>query len=133
MKKLILVFAFIFILTGCANDEEVIMISERFFSNQMQEIFFNHQQYLGSTIQYEGMFRTMVTRYGDEFFMVYRYMFGCCGEEIMGLEVDMNGFMPFADNAWVEVRGVLDMDEGFLVLRTIFIEEMAERGAELVS
>jgi len=135
MKKLILAFAFVFILAGCAgaDDGDVIMIGERFFANQMQEIFLNHQQYLGSTLQFEGMFRTMTTRYGDEFFMVYRYAIGCCGEEIMGLEIDMSEFTPFVDNAWVEVNGVLDIDQGFLVLRTISIVEMDERGAELVS
>ena len=137
MKKFILVLAFILILPGCAGanseDEGIVMIGERFFVNQMMEIFLNHQQYLGSVIQYEGMFRSVATQNGDEFFIVYRLMSSCCGDEVMGLEVDMDGFTPFPDNAWVEVRGTLDLDEGFLVLRTISITEMAERGAELVS
>ena len=135
MKKIFLMLFLVLFFAGCAtgaDGDDVVLITERFFSNQMQEIFLNHQQYLGSSVQYEGMFRTIVTRDGDEFFMVYRYSIGCCGEEIMGLEVDMNGLAIFPDNAWVEVRGVLDMDDGFLVLRPTWINEMNERGLELV-
>ena len=141
MKKLLLIGVLLLALAGCGGgnnaygydgDSGVLFISERFFVNQMQEIFLNHTLYLGDTIQYEGMFRTMTMINGEEFFMVYRYFMGCCGEEVVGLEVDMSGFEPFDDHAWVEVRGVLDMDDDFLVVRVTTIRELAERGAEVV-
>jgi len=111
----------------------VIVIGERFFVNQMFEIFLNHQQYIDRVVQYEGLFRTIEWN-GLDFYIVYRYMLGCCGEEErIGFEVVMDGFEPFADDAWVEVVGVLDTDDGFLVLRVISITEMDERGLTFVS
>jgi putative membrane protein len=137
MKKIILtgimILAATFILTGCTseNDGDAVVISERFFVNEMLEVVLNHQQYLGRTLQFEGMFRTMPWHDTDRF-IVMRYHFGCCGEEPIGLEVVMNGVAPFEQDAWVEVTGTLDIDNGFLVLRVTSIVELEERGLEVV-
>jgi len=138
MKKTIfaLVLLLVLGLTGCAgssDNDDIIEIGERFFVNQMTEIFLNHSQYMGRTIRYEGMFRT--ARWGDmEFSVVYRNVPGCCSpEEVMGFEVVMDGFELFEDNAWVEVTGVLDFDGSYIIIRVTEIVELEERGAEWVS
>ena len=136
MKRVILIIIVLaaLVLAGCADNEDrdTLVIGERFFVNQVFEIFFNHQQYIGRTIQYEGMFRAIPL---DErhFFVVYRHMLGCCGEEdIIGFEVILGDIAPFPDNTWVEVTGTLEMYGGFLVVRAASIVEMDERGAEFV-
>ena len=135
MKKIILmlitIIAAVFVLGGCSDSDDTVVISERFFLHEMQEIFFNHQQYLGRTIQFEGMFRTIPWG-DDDRFIVMRYHWGCCGEEPVGLEIDLNNFAPLAQNAWVEVTGTLDIDDVFLILRVTSIVELEERGLEVV-
>ncbi|MCL2226945.1 MAG: hypothetical protein FWB97_04885 [Oscillospiraceae bacterium] len=114
------------------NLEDAIVIGERFFINQMFEIFLNHQLYLGRTIQYEGIFQAIEWD-GVIFHIVFRYTAGCCGNDgRVGFELIMDGFEPFQDDTWVEVTGILEYDNGFLVLRPISIIEMDERGAEVV-
>jgi len=139
MKKIIFALILILILglTGCGSSpdddgEDIIEIGERFFVNQVMEILLNHQQYLGRTIRYEGMFRTV--SWGDmEFSLVYRNSLGCCSpEEVVGFEVIMDGFELFEDNTWVEVTGVLEFDGMYVVIRVTDIVELEERGAELV-
>ena len=148
MKRLIVlivVAASVFIFVGCTNTGTDALddagngiridvdIGERFFVNQMFEIFLNYRQYLGNTIRYEGMFHTIQWG-GDEFHVVFRYMLGCCGEEeILGFEVMLNDTDPFPDDTWVEVIGELDQDDGFLIVRVISITEMDQRGEAFVS
>ena len=112
----------------------IVTIGERLFINQMFEVFLNHQQYLGSIIQYEGIFRE-ISWGGDQYiFIVYRNMLGCCGEEEkIGFEVLMEDFEPFSDDTWVDVAGVLEIYNGFLALRVVSITELNERGLEFVS
>jgi len=134
MKKMILILALVIGLAGCVgSSDDVIYISERFFVNEITEIFLNQQQYLGRTVRYEGMFRTSSWA-GEDFSFVYRNVPGCCSpEEVLGFEVLMDGFEIFDDNTWVEVIGVLEHDDGFLVLRVLEIVELQERGAEFVT
>ena len=113
--------------------EDIITIGERFFVNQMMEIFMNYNQYLGRTLQFEGIFQTYSWNDND-FHLVIRYMLGCCSpEEMIGFEILMDeNFGVFEDDAWVEVTGVLDLDDDFLVIRVTNIVELEERGMELV-
>ena len=166
MKKIITVLSLAFILSGCgitesvsnANSEnapagnsalaesshtaisnDTLVIEERFFVFWMWDIVFNSDNYLGRTIQYEGMFRTL---HWDDGYLhqVFRYTEGCCGPDgIIGLEVRLDSIdiEPFPDGAWVEVAGILEeFVEGgrtFVRLEVISIIEMDERGAEFVT
>jgi len=137
MKKIVLtvfmILAAVFVFGGCGegSGDDTVVISERFFVHEMQEVVFNHQQYLGRTIQFEGMFR-IIPMGGIDRFLVMRYMVGCCGEEPVGLEVVMENIPAFDYNAWVEVTGILEMNNGFLVLQLTNIVELDERGLEVV-
>ncbi|MCL2376533.1 MAG: hypothetical protein FWC76_03955 [Defluviitaleaceae bacterium] len=142
MKKTMAIFAlaFVLILSGCGqgagntDDDGVIIIGERFFVNQVIEIVLNSNQYLGRTIQYEGLFRSVSnSQTGNEHFFVMRYTMGCCGIEMVGLEVLMEGATSLEDDAWVEVIGILEMNDGIPMLRVISITEMDEVGSILVS
>jgi len=116
-----------------SSGQGVIVIGERFFVNQFMEIMLNQQLYMGRNLQFEGMFFT--TNFdGRDFHLVYRYTIGCCGEEPIGLVVDLGDFEPFADDAWVEVFGSLDFDynAGLLTLRVLSIRELDERGSPVV-
>jgi len=122
-----------FVLPDASEISNVIEVGERFFVNQILEIFLNHRQYLGRFVQYEGMFHT-VPWDGYDFYIVYRYTFHCCGElDRVGFEVILDDVDPLPDDTWVEVLGMVDTVDGFLVLRVISITEMDQRGAEFVS
>ena len=137
----ILALMTVFVFTGCAgsdnggyngsDDSRIVVISERFFVLELMEVLLNHQQYMGRTIQLEGMFRT-IDGNGVDRFAVMRYTQDCCSEKPIGLEVIMEGFSPFADDAWVEVTGTLAVYNDFLVLKVTSITELARRGAEVV-
>jgi len=137
MKKIAGVFVLAFIFAGCADDSDILVIGDRFFVTQIQDIFMNRQDYLGRTIRYEGVFRTINWfETGNDYHVVVRYTFTCCSFEPIGLEVLLPaGMEPFPDNAWVEVIGVLEEhgEHGrFLRLRASSLIEMAERGLEIV-
>jgi len=110
MKKFVILFLIIVLLfTACANSEDVLVIGERFFVTEIMEIYLNSDDYLGRTIQYEGLFRTAYWEtQGIYFHYVSRRTYGCCGDDgIVGFEVYLDGAEPFSDNACVEVFGVL--------------------------
>jgi len=131
------------LLSGCAtasiNSDGVIEIGERFFINQINDITMNHRQFLGRTIQYEGIFRTVDGEGASpDSHFVYRYVPGCCGPEgISGFMVDIGDAEPLETNAWVEVVGVLEEFEDpqgqtRIRLGLASLTELEERGAEFV-
>jgi len=137
MKKTVGAFALALILMACTSDEEnddTLVIGDRFFVTQIMDIFMNPRIYMGKTIRYEGMFRTLIWFTGDDNFAVIRYTIGCCGEEPIGLRVLLPcGMEPFAEDAWVEVIGILERSNGSPVVRVTSIVETAERGSRFVA
>ena len=135
MKKvmIVLVAAMLLLLVGCDNDG-IYVIRERHFVNQIDNIFMNHNRYLGRTIQFEGMFGSYVNpETGAPGHYTYRYTYGCCGDDgLLGFGLVLGEINPVADNSWVEVTGVLEEDGQFLVLNVISLIELEERGAEFV-
>ncbi len=91
-----------------AQKDGVIEIKEKLFIAQTNEIYLNWQDYLGSTIRYEGIFDKLT--YGDppvDYYYVIRYGPGCCAyDSNAGFEVTWDGEIPEV-NAWVESEGVL--------------------------
>ena len=127
----ILALMTVFSFTGCSDNDGTVVISERFFVHELQEVVFNYQQYLGRTIQLQGMFRTWNID-GVDRFLVMRYTQDCCGAKPVGMEVVLEDFSPFADDTWVEAEGILAIINGFLVIQVTSITEPARRGAEVV-
>jgi len=133
MKKMAGVLALAVILGACGmgSDDGIIVIGDRFFVLQMHDIFLNRQQHLGRTIQYEGIFRTIYwPPTGNYYNVVMRYTLSCCGEVPIGFDIIFSDyFFPLPPNhAWVEVTGVLEEYDGFLVVRAISLIEMEDRG-----
>ena len=128
-----IIFLLLVSLSGCAGqgEDDVFVVSERFFVNQMMEIVVNHSQYEGRTIKLEGLFREVNGQERD-FFVVLRFADGCCGPEPVGLEVVLNGLAQPEDDAWVEAVGVLTMQGGLPVLILTSLTELLERGQEFV-
>jgi len=143
MKKLIalsLILTSMIFFAGCSsNSDGTIEISERFFINDINNIIFNRNDYLGRTIQYEGIFDTIAVSAFTEVHLVYRYVPGCCGPEgIAGFLVDLGDFAPLSGNAWAEVVGVLEEFEDHngntnIRLALTSLTEMDTRGAEFVT
>ena len=146
MKRFVMLLAMLLLLAGCgggsdapaeAGDDNVVEIRDQFFVMQVEHIFMNSNEFLGRTIQFEGVF---VTAAWDEFeyHFVLRYKMDCCGPggDSVGFMVDLDGAPQPAANAWVGVSGVLEEYEmqghTSLRLNVLSIEEMEERGAEFV-
>ena len=126
--------------TGCAGEEEeIVEIREQFFVRQVEYILRNIDNFTGSTIQLEGVFisDTADTFAANTYHFVLRGISDCCGGGgSVGFEVDLGGFAPPANQAWVSVTGVLEVRDSWLpdnpVLVLTSIEEPAERGQEVV-
>lgn len=117
---------------------DVIDITEKMYVTYINDIYTNPDDYLGKTIQIEGMF---AKEYYDEtdttYYYVYRTGPGCCGNDgsMCGFEFTYDGQMP-ADNDWIQVIGTLcSYEEGglsYLTLDASSVTVMTERGAETV-
>lgn len=120
------------------DEGDVYVIGEKFFVEQCNEVYYNFTEYLGKTIQYEGIFMPEWDNYfSEEIYYVYRYGPGCCGvDSNAGFEVSFSGEYP-APNAWVRATGVLVHYEqnGFYFVRLELSEltVLEQRGAETVA
>ena len=141
MKKSIVLLTAVLLLAaflaGCSDDnDEIIEVSDRFFINQVMSIIINSDQYLGRTIQYEGVF-WIAEHEGLEYHFALRFIFDCCGNDgFIGFELNLDGIEPLPHDAWVEVVGVLETSVGNALnpvrLRVISLTELEERGNEFV-
>lgn len=119
-----------------SSDDGVIVIKEKLFVAQTNEVYLNYEDYMGKTFSYEGIF-LCPTYDGKTYYQVIRYGPGCCGyDQNAGFEVSWDGEYPEEDD-WVKVVGTLDTyeEDGFeyLVLNLSSLEVLDERGAEYVS
>jgi putative membrane protein len=122
------------------TDDDITYITEKLFITQINHIYYNAQDYLGKTIEYEGIFETY--HYEDtnqSYYYVVRYGPGCCSNDSSaGFEIAWGeaSITKPEENAWVKVRGVLqEYKEGeytYLRLHVVSLEEMETRGQEYV-
>ena len=116
---------------------DVFEIREKMFVAQSNDIYLNAPDYLGKTIKYEGLFKTLYVEQEDmTVYYVIRYGPGCCGyDSECGFEVRWDQEYP-ADDEWVEVTGVLEEYEyngnKYLYLNVTSMKVLEERGAEYV-
>jgi zinc transport system permease protein len=129
----------LFILTACKADffEKGLDIKEKFFITQINDIYLNPNNYLGTKIRYEGIFDVYDIEDGKKFYSVFRYGPGCCGPDAYaGFEIiweDKSKEYP-RPNDWVEVIGVLEMYEAdkakFLRIKLSSLKVLEKRGKE---
>lgn len=120
-----------------AQSEDVLEIGEKLYIAQINDIYYNFDQYKDKTIIIEGMFTYLKSYKGDEKPAVYRLGPGCCGNDGWGgfiLDYDHEYPKP---NDWIRVKGKLKMVEKNhyrdLILIIDNLEIKAERGAEYVA
>ena len=171
MKKIVL-FSIIAVLliTGCGNkktanepvaetiEEEIIpveadmVIGDKLFIGQVNDVYRNGKDYMGKTIKLEGIFMTGEAG-GREYCYVYRKGPGCCGDDgQIGFEVSWNPLDSTNPqeqasegekkaypkrNDWVEAQGELKRysqdGRNFLYIALSYLEVMDERGVEFVT
>ena len=123
-----------------------IVIREKMFIAQVNDVYLNRSDYMGKTIKLEGLFL-----YGEaggrEYCYVIRNGPGCCGDDgQVGFEVSWlpPGEAPEGEriaypnrNDWVEAQGVLqryeEFGQGFLYLALSDLKILDKRGAEFVA
>ncbi len=116
---------------------KTIEIKEKLFLTQINDIYFNFENYKEKTIIVEGMFTFLESYDGDlKFPAVYRRGPGCCGNDGWGgFMLDFKGKYPKEDD-WIRVVGkpFIREENGYedLYLKVSSLEIKTERGAEFV-
>ena len=124
--------------SGEEKNLDVVQITEKMLTEQVNDFYLNAEDYLGKTITYEGIFDITTGPYTNkEYYYVIRYGPGCCGDDgYIGFEVQWDKEYPKQDD-WVEVTGVLDAYEEdgykYLYLKVTSIQVLEERGLEFIS
>lgn len=117
---------------------DAISIREKMFIAQVNDIYANADDYLGKTIQMEGILDSYpYTEAGDLLYTVIRYGPGCCGNDgNVGFEVLWDQDYP-ENGDWVNAVGTLERyeDNGadYLRLRLSQLTKMETRGLETVT
>lgn len=119
----------------------MVVIGEKLFIAQVNDIYLNTDDYLGKTVKMEGMFYSSYYEPTDSVYcMVIRFGPGCCGSDgQVGFEVtwsDDSIEMP-AEDDWVEVIGVLEeyeeLGNTYLQLNLSSLTVLDVRGLETVT
>jgi uncharacterized membrane protein YcgQ (UPF0703/DUF1980 family) len=125
--------------TGAAAGKPDIVVREKMFLAQVNDIYLNQEDYIGKTIELEGLF--IKEKYNaKEYCYVIRYGPGCCGSDgNAGFEViwdQAEKIYPKNDD-WVKASGTLATfdDEGYAMLYISLsaLTVLEKRGAEFVS
>ena len=127
---------------GAAGEEnsakgDIVVIKEKMFVAQINEIYVNRADYLGRTLRYEGFFQSYTDPCNDNtYYSVIRKGPGCCGTDgNCGFEVLWDKEYP-APEDWVEVTGVLEQYEeaGTAYLRLALLDwERKPEGKRVVT
>lgn len=123
---------------AAAAGSGIVVIKEKMFIAQTNDIYFNAEDYLGKTIKYEGIFSVYeAPETGTKYYSVIRYGPGCCGVDAnAGFEVCWDKGYPDQGD-WVEAVGVLEEFEengyNYLRLALSSLTVLPTRGAEFVS
>lgn len=93
-----------------AGKDNIIVIKDKMFLQQVTYIYLNPKDYIGKTIKYEGIFKSYYwkeARIKKNY--VLRYGPGCCANDgEVGFEIIWNGKMP-VENDWCEVVGTFEL------------------------
>lgn len=132
-----------------------IVFKEATYVTLINDVYNNPNNYLGKTIQIDGMYtlEDFTTQGGKKYYYVYRQGPGCCGNdgsmcgfEFTSADGTYPSYVPQSGDAnsahpWIKVTGVLEQyyeGEGeqktgpYFTLSNAKYEVMNERGAEIV-
>ena len=132
LTAIVVLLTLFLLLSACgrSNTGNIHVLCYQMFQEQMQNIILNLDQYVGNTIQYEGMFTYMNFFSEPRGYHVVRYVEGCCAPvQAMGFRLDMGDLSPLAEGTWVKITGVLNWCNYFtVVLAVTDIEALYEQG-----
>ena len=94
-----------------SDNSDILEITDNYFIEQTNDIFYNMDDYIDKTIKIEGLIYSYEDDdSGNTYYAVVRNTPGCCGaDSLAGLDIRYDGEYP-EENAWVEVVGVLKTD-----------------------
>lgn len=125
-----------------SETDEITEITEDYFAQKINSIYYNPELYVGKKITYEGIFELNYDEnYKENLAYVFRHGPGCSeGEEDVGFEIipaENIDLGSFTNNDWVKVTGsiVYTYHKGiqFLALEVTEMEVLETRGLETVS
>jgi len=118
-----------------AIEEKIdIVVQENQYITQINDIYFNFDEYEGKTIQIEGFPMTY-----NGFVFVGRYGPGCCAnDEYACLEYEYSENLDLVDEKdWIRVIGTIEkgIDEGmeYIYIKATSVEKLETRGADRVT
>lgn len=121
------------------DNKNIMEIREKMFIAQIEDIYYNIEDFKDKYIKIEGMYSVVEPEEGDigKVHFVYRNAPGCCGNDgWAGFMLNYDGEYPNT-NDWIQVVGTPEIIKNGvyedLYLNVISIEVMEERGAEFVN
>ncbi len=138
--KLLLLTVCLSVLGGCggSSEQSILEITEKMFITQINDIYYNFDDYKDRTVAVEGMYAVFYA--WDENLAspaVFRYGPGCCENDGWGgFMLDYDGELPEEDD-WIRVVGVPKLVTAYdgyidLYLDVDSIEILDVRGEEYV-
>lgn len=116
---------------------DVLEIGETMFLSQINDLYFNLEDYEDKTVVVEGMYGTSIGTFdGISTPIVYRFGPGCCGDDGQaGFILHYDGELPEKDD-WIRVIGTPELgmldQRVALFLNVLSLEVKKERGIETV-
>lgn len=121
------------------SDKNTLLIGEKLFITQINDMYYNIETYQEKTVIIEGMYTLFKDEetYPDGVPLIFRYGPGCCTNDGWGgFFLNYGGEMP-KENDWIRVTGkpkiVINGYYHDLYLDVERIEVLAQRGAETVT
>lgn len=121
-----------------STEGDVLEIGEKMFLTQINDMYYNFDNYKDKTVIVEGMYALFYSWDGSATApVVYRRGPGCCGNDGWGgFLLKYDGEYP-NENDWIRVTGTPELvEEGYylnLYLNVTSLEVKTERGAEFVA
>lgn len=119
--------------TTKTNDTSNLVIGDNYFITQINDIYYNMNDYVGREIEIEGF--PLST---PEYKFVSRYGPGCCtGDGYAYIEYTYNQDINLVDEEdWIKVKGILKKDtyqgKEYIYIEATSVEKMATRGKDTV-
>jgi uncharacterized membrane protein YcgQ (UPF0703/DUF1980 family) len=118
-------------------DKEIVVINEKFFIQQCEDVYINPDDYEDKLIEIEGLC-DIVEQNDEKRYFVYRNTPGCCGADgTIGFRFLYKGEEKLAQKDWISVIASVNVSKTVFGLNAIVLDAMEikvkeEHGAEFV-